>query len=65
MLSFAWDEGEGDRTRASWLAAHRAIFGRYADRSGFNLHDDTETVFERFEVVWPPEIADSRRSPAD
>jgi uncharacterized protein YhfF len=64
--AFAWDEGEGDRTRASWLAAHRAFFGRYADRSGFDLHDDIETVFERFEVVWPPAIADNRRGrPAD
>jgi hypothetical protein len=22
------------------------------------MHDEIETVFERFEVVWPPEIAD-------
>jgi len=24
------------------------------------MHDDIETVFERFEVVWPLEIADLR-----
>ena len=24
------------------------------------LHDEIETMFERFEVVWPPEIADRR-----
>jgi uncharacterized protein YhfF len=57
--AFAWDEGEGDRTRASWLDAHRAFFGRLAERGGFALHDGIETVFERFEVVWPPEIADA------
>lgn len=56
--AFAWDEGEGDRSRTYWLAEHRAFFGRMAQRSGFALHDDIETVFERFTVVWPPEIAD-------
>jgi len=55
---FAWDEGEDDRTRASWLNAHRVFFGRLAERGGFPMHDDIETVFERFQVVWPPKIAD-------
>jgi hypothetical protein len=27
---------------------------------GFEMHDAIETVFERFEVVWPPDIADKR-----
>ena len=62
---FAFDEGEGDRTRAWWLDAHRRYFGRRAAAEGFDMHDGIETVFERFEVVWPPEIADSRRRPAD
>lgn len=57
---FAWDEGEGDRTREWWLAAHRRFFGRFADAQGFQMHDEIETVFERFKVVWPPEIADKR-----
>lgn len=52
--AFAWYEGEGDRSRESWLASHRAFFGRYAARNGFALLDGEETVFERFEVVWPP-----------
>ncbi len=56
--AFAWDEGEDDRTRASWLDEHRAFFGRLAERGGFPMHDDIETVFERFQVVWPPKIAD-------
>jgi uncharacterized protein YhfF len=55
---FAWDEGEGDRTRDWWLAAHRRYFGRQAARVGFDLQDDVATVFERFEVVWPLSLAD-------
>ena len=55
---FAWDEGEGDRTRAWWLAAHRRYFGAQAAREGFALAEDEPTVFERFTVVWPPSAAD-------
>ena len=28
---------------------------------GFAMHDEIETMFERFEVVWPREIADKGR----
>jgi uncharacterized protein YhfF len=59
--SFAWDEGEGERTRGWWLSAHRRFFGRAAKAQGFDMHDEIETVFERFAVVWPPEIADAYR----
>ena len=45
--AFAWDEGEGDRTRDWWVAAHRRYFGRQASREGFELDDDILTVFER------------------
>jgi len=55
--AFAWDEGEGDRTRDDWLAGHRRYFERQAAREGFEFHDRIETVFERFTVVWPPEAA--------
>jgi uncharacterized protein YhfF len=55
---FAWDEGEGDRSRAWWLDAHRRFFTRQAAREGFAMHDEIETVFERFTVIWPPELAD-------
>lgn len=55
---FAWDEGEGDRTRDWWLSAHRDFFGRQAGLQGFEMHDEIDTVFERFEVLWPPVIAD-------
>jgi len=44
--AFAWVEGEDNRTRNWWLAAHRRYFGRQASREGFQLE------VERFEVVW-------------
>jgi uncharacterized protein YhfF len=62
---FAWDEGEGDRTRDWWLAAHRRYFGQQTARVGFDLQDDIETVFERFEVVWPLSLADRSKPLAE
>jgi uncharacterized protein YhfF len=55
--AFAWDEGEGDRTRDWWLDAHRRYFARHAMREGFEIDDEILTVLERFEVVWPLDIA--------
>ena len=55
---FAWDEGEGERTRADWLRMHRRFFARQAAEEGFAMHDGIETVFERFTVVWPRGAAD-------
>jgi hypothetical protein len=52
-------------TREWWLAAHRQLFGRRATGQGFRMHDEIETTFERFEVVWPPEIADATRPYCD
>ena len=51
--AFAWDEGEGDRSRKWWLDAHRRYFSRQARREGFEFDDDILTVFERFKIVWP------------
>jgi uncharacterized protein YhfF len=56
--AFAWDEGEGDRSRAWWLSAHQAYFSAQAQREDFAMSDSIETVFERFTIVWPPEFAD-------
>ena len=56
--AFAWDEGEDDRTRASWLAGHLAYFTRTQQARGEAWADELEVVFERFPVVWPPEVAD-------
>lgn len=57
--AFAWDEGEGDRTLEGWLAMHRDYFTRQAGREGFVFSDDIPVVFERFRLVWPPEVADA------
>jgi uncharacterized protein YhfF len=48
---FAWDEGEGDRTRDSWLRDHGAFFERYLPTVGLEFSPDMPTVFERFELV--------------
>jgi len=56
--AFAWDEGEDDRTRESWLDGHSRYFRRTLGRIGVEFHDRIEVVFERFRVVWPPELAD-------
>jgi uncharacterized protein YhfF len=55
---FAWDEGEYDRTLQSWLEGHRRAFRRSCERLGVEFDEDIEVCFERFQVVWPPELAD-------
>ncbi|NNE12718.1 MAG: ASCH domain-containing protein [Ilumatobacter sp.] len=49
---FAWDEGEGDRSRSGWLRDHESFFRRYLPTIGSRFTDDLPTVFERFEVVF-------------
>lgn len=62
---FAWDEGEYDRTLETWLAEHRRYFSRTCARLGLEMSEEIALVFERFTVVWPPELADSPpRGPA-
>jgi uncharacterized protein YhfF len=56
--AFAWDEGEGDRSRDDWLASHRRYFRRTCAARGETFTEDQELVFERFRVVWPPTLAD-------
>ena len=46
---FAWDEGEGRRTRADWLAIHRAFWAA----CGMAVDDETMLIFERFSTIWP------------
>lgn len=48
--AFAWDEGEGDRTLASWRAGHEWYF----QSIGEPVDDATFVVLERFAKVWPP-----------
>lgn len=59
---FAWDEGEDDRTRDSWLAGHRRYWRRRCELLGIDYDDSLEALFERFRVVWPPEYADPEPS---
>lgn len=49
---FAWDEGEGDRTRADWLRSHTAYFTRTHTALGIPFHPDIPVAFERFDVVY-------------
>lgn len=50
--AFAGDEGEGDRTRESWLRDHTAFFERALAPLGLEVHPDMPTVFERFELLY-------------
>lgn len=49
---FAWDEGEGERTRADWLRSHTAYFTRTHTKLGISFHPEIPVAFERFEVVY-------------
>ena len=54
--AFAWDEGEGDRTRDDWLRGHLGYFRRQGERTGVPFDEHAEqVVFERFALVWPLE----------
>lgn len=50
--AFAWDEGEGDRSLASWRRAHIWYF----DSVGTPVDEATPIVLERFAKVWPPPV---------
>ena len=56
--AFARDEGEDDLSLASWQAGHRRYWTRTRARRGQEWTEADEIVFERFRVVWPPELAD-------
>lgn len=51
--AFARDEGEDDRSLASWLVEHERYWRRVCARLGIEWSDELEVVFERFAVVWP------------
>lgn len=50
--SFAYDEGEGDRSLDYWRAAHRRFFSRYCAELGRELADDMPLVCERFRLIY-------------
>jgi uncharacterized protein YhfF len=57
---FAWDEGEDDRTLASWRGVHRSYFTRQCRGWGIVFDECLPVVLERFELVWPdqPQVGD-------
>jgi uncharacterized protein YhfF len=62
---FAWDEGEGDRTRAWWLEAHRRYFARRAAELGLAFDEAASPLlYERFEVVHRAGAAEPSNQPA-
>jgi uncharacterized protein YhfF len=48
---FAWDEGEGDRTRQDWLTQHEQYFRRILLPLGLEFDPQMPVVFVRFEVI--------------
>lgn len=58
--AFADDEGEDDRSLESWRENHSRYWRRTAAAIGLEWTEQHEVVFERFSVVWPPEVADGR-----
>ena len=51
--SFAWDEGEGDRSLEFWKRAHEAFFRRECARIGLVWSESVAVVFERFRLIYP------------
>ena len=49
----AFDEGEDDRSRDSWIHEHRRYWQRRCAQLGLDWTEDAEILFERFTVVWP------------
>jgi hypothetical protein len=46
------------------MVARRRCFSQQARREGFEFEEGILTVFERFEVVWPLDIADTIMGPS-
>lgn len=59
--TYLWLDGEGGGNRETWLEIMRGSFSAQARRRRFEMHDDIETMFETFEVVWPHRIAERVR----
>lgn len=55
--SFAFDEGEGDRTLERWRAVHWEYFTRELEELGRAATPDMPVVCERFEVVFQTDAA--------
>jgi uncharacterized protein YhfF len=60
--AFAWDEGEGNRTRDWWLDAHRRYFARQARREGLSSTTTSRPCSSADSVTTlPPLSADDYR----
>ncbi|WP_445155530.1 ASCH domain-containing protein [Arthrobacter sp. Hor0625] len=57
--AFARDEGEDDLSLESWQREHRAYWTRTSAAAGREWSELDEIVFERFDLVWPPGVADA------
>lgn len=55
--SFAYDEGEDDRSLESWRVEHERYWVRGCAARGAEWSPDLEIVLERFTVVWPEDVA--------
>jgi len=51
--SFAYDEGEGDRSLAYWRTAHWQCFSRELATISREPAEDMPLVCERFRLIWP------------
>jgi uncharacterized protein YhfF len=51
--SFAFDEGEGDRSLEYWRAAHLAFFSRNLQKINRQFAEDMPLVCERFKLIYP------------
>ncbi len=52
---FAYDEGEGDRSREYWLNAHTTFFERLLSGMGIEFDLHMPTIFQRFDVPYQEE----------
>jgi uncharacterized protein YhfF len=52
--TFAWDEGEGDRSLEYWIAEHERFFQHRCAELGIRFDVDLDVVLERFRVIWRP-----------
>jgi len=50
--SFAFDEGEGDRSLGYWREAHRRFFSRTLQKIDRQFSEDMPLVCERFKLIF-------------
>lgn len=58
--SFAWDEGEGDRSLAYWRGVHWEVFAEDCADLGREPEETMLVVCERFRKLYPPTTPPAR-----